>query len=132
MPNPLTAPPVLFDIEVTGNEQLLWRGSLRASARAAASYAHQREEAEPANCPVQERWNRSGRTSLELKVVMRDVRPGNEKLAVDVEWVRPSSQTGCNDAGSRTVKLQETVDITDRQDLVVRGDAGLTVRLKRR
>ena len=125
-------PPVTLEIRVSGEDGLIWQGPLRVGGGAGATVSQSRAEAQPASCPPPQGYERSPESSFRLNLSVSEGQDSPQRYHLGIQWSRPGSPEGCIDSGSRTVQLQQTIALDGRQEAVLRGDAGLEIRLKRR
>jgi hypothetical protein len=127
----LPAPsPVLLDIRVSGEERVIWEGSLRVGP--SASYSENRSESRATPCSPYLSYEQGLRSSLSLNLSHYGTREKPDQFSVSVSWSRPADPQGCGEPGSRSVQFQQVIELAPGTERIVRGDGGLTVRLRRR
>ncbi|MGK6324110.1 hypothetical protein ACMGDM_13660 [Sphingomonas sp. DT-51] len=86
------------------------------------------QEPQPEGCPRTPSFGYGAQN--EVSVQLSSERGGQAAmLAVTVRWARPVEE-GCG--GTRTVELREAVPMPGSTPVVLRGDGGLVVELRRR
>jgi hypothetical protein len=128
----LAMDPVPIEVRVSAGRESLWEGTLRVNPVAGANITQNRSEAAPVDCAVDRRRGASVGNSLRLSLRVIPDREGEILFAVDVNWTRPGSADQCPSGGSRGIHLQQNVAIASGQSVTLRGDADLTVELRRR
>jgi hypothetical protein len=123
-------PPTLLEIRVSGEDGLLWQGSLRVGP--SASYAENRNESPPVPCPGRPAYDNTLRTSLSLNVSKYGRGDGPDQFTFAVSWSRPGDARNCAEAAMRSVQLQQSVTLPPGGEAVLRGDGGLAVQVRRR
>lgn len=123
-----TGPPAILDIRVSGEDGFAWRDTLRVAHRAPASVTQSRTEAPSGRCPAEIQYDYGVRANFTITVNVRST----SNFSVSIDWTRPASLDGCTAAGSRTVRLSQTVELAPGQSVMLEGDAGLKVEIKRR
>ena len=121
-----------IEVRLSAESGLLWDGVLRVGGGQAATIMESRTEAEPASCPETRLRGRGVETSLRLSLSANGRTSGIDAYNVSVHWTRPGSAAECSDSGSRSVQLQQVVDLAAGREIVLRGDGGLVLRLRRR
>jgi len=124
--------PAQIDVRVAGDRAILWEGTLRVSPTAGANITQNRSEAAPDSCTADPRRGSNVSTSLRLALRVGSDRGGGSLYSVDVNWTRPGSADQCPTGGTRGVHLEQAVVLAPGQAVTLRGDAGLTVELRRR
>jgi hypothetical protein len=137
MANPILAapdlpasPPVLVDIRVDGEGATLWQGSLRVGP--SASYSENRSESRERPCSPYLSYDQGLRSSLMLNLTNYVTRERPNQFSVSVSWNRPATPEACGEPGSRSVQLQQSIELAPGAEAVLHGDGGLAVRLRRR
>ena len=125
----------LAEIEVTAGRQMLWTGSLRIGRNGSSSFSRNQTEAVPDECQPADPSNASGSVRSSLSVNLSSYRA--DRSTVQVEWTRPaaSCDPSADDGegtGTRTVQLNQQVDLSTGRLVTVTGDAGLVIRLTAR
>jgi hypothetical protein len=106
----------------------LYDGALWVGRRAPASWRQTVQEAPVPACAPATPWDARG-NEISVQVMPRFDDPGAaERFVVTVRWQRPGDAP-CS--GARTVELRESVTLGGGP-VVLRGDAGLTVEVRRR
>jgi hypothetical protein len=126
------SPAAVLDIRVSSEGGVLLEDSLRVGPQGGASVTQSRSEAAAAGCAPPLSYERSIGTNFRLNVQPTGGTAARAHYRVDVSWTRPGSGQGCTQDGSRTATLQQSVDLASGQEVTLRGDAGLTVRIRRR
>jgi hypothetical protein len=128
----LSQPPAILDVRVSGEGGLLWEGTLRVGP-SGAMINQSRTEAQPASCPHEALPpDRSVRTPFSLNLGSSLYSGEPDLFNVSVGWTRLPDGSACARDGTRTVQLQTTVRIGEHGAATLRGDAGLTVEIRRR
>jgi hypothetical protein len=125
--------PYTIDVLVRAGDAELWTGSLAVGGNGSPStFRREQSEAGP-HCSSPLGYRSNVQTSLNVQLAAsRDYESGASRVSLTVRWSRPGVG-GCPlPAGARTVELSETVPLAPGQTATVAGDAGLTVRLRRR
>ena len=125
-------PAVPVEVRITAGDRLLYFDTLRVARGAGASYSENRSEASALLCPDAQSYDRSERTSLSVNLYWRDSGSEAPGVNVTVNWQRPQSGTDCAPVGSRGIQVSQSVRLAPGESAVIKGDAGLTVRLTRR
>ena len=126
--------PETIELRVMSEEGLIWQGTLRVGP-VGAVISQDRREATAEQCAADVPYSGAGlHTNFSINVSrLYRVTPGGRVLySVSVRWSRPASRDGCMALGSRTVQLEQRVELEPGREAVLRGDAGLTVTLRRR
>jgi hypothetical protein len=121
----------VFDVELRGGDVILWRGQLRASDVAPASFTQRESNAPEGACPRP--FDYQGDANA-LSLNISSIRFGEEggSFNVRASWDRPT-KGGCVDgSGQRSLSVTERLAIAPGEAKVIRGDAGFEVRLRRR
>jgi hypothetical protein len=125
--------PETLELRVATDEGLLWQGPLRVGLNGAA-ISQERREAVAEQCIGQSGYSAGLQTNFSVSV-SRLFRTGSGRAmsySVSVRWTRPGSGDGCATLGSRTVQLEQKVELEPGRETILRGDAGLTVTIRRR
>ena len=123
-----------IEIRVLGGTELLWDAPLRVG-RAGASVTQHVAQAEPPACFVKgaaDRWVQGSLSMSFSRRKLSNTPTGTFTYDVRVSWTRAAASDGCAREGMRTVQVQSVAELAPGQEAVLRGDAGLEVRLKRR
>lgn len=126
------APAVPIDVRITAGDNLLFSDTLRVARNAGASYSQSRSEASPVLCPGFSGYDRGERSSLNIQLYWRESGGDGPGVSASVNWQRPQGGTDCAEIGSRGVQVSQSVRLAPGESAVIRGDAGLVVRLTRR
>lgn len=111
-----------------GGGAVLWEGSLWVVPYAQSSWRQSVQEAAPDECgSVRTRFEASRETSISLNMAYDGEQ--SPRLHVMAQWARPGVEP-CS--GMRRVELRETVATDATAPIVLRGDGGLVVELRRR
>lgn len=130
---PLAPAPVevsAIDVDARAAGELMFSGTLRIAGDVGAYFSQSRNEAAAMLCPPA-----SGRTrgqvqsGFNINLYPQRTNVG-ERIAVNISWQRPAG-SGC-DEGTRTVQVNQTVELPVGGSVLIEGDAGLMVRLRRR
>lgn len=124
------SPPAVVEVRISGEGAPLWQGVLRVGP--AASYSENRSESRATPCPGVPGYDQSLRTSLNLNLSHYPRTNGPGQFGITFSWSRPSDARNCQEGGTRTVQLQQTVELAPGGEAVLRGDGGLTLQLRRR
>jgi hypothetical protein len=134
IPEANDVPANAIEVQVRGGSELLWDAPLRVG-RVGASVMQHVTQAEPVKCFVKEAADRWVQTSLSMSFSRRKLSntpSGTFSYDIRVSWSRPAAADGCAREGGRSVEVRSTIDLAPGQQAVLRGDAGLEVRVKRR
>lgn len=131
-PSRTSGPPIVLDLQVSADGQTLLNDTIRVGRHTNAMITQHRSEAPAQPCPNVSADMRSNETSFRIGVhFMGGIEP-LATVAVDVNWSRPASSDGCPHNGNRAVTLEQAVELAPRQEIWLRGDGGLAVRIRRR
>jgi len=134
IPEANDVPADTIEVQVRGGTELLWDAPLRVG-RVGASVIQHLTQAEPVKCFAKQAADRWVQTSLSMGFSRRKLSntpAGTFSYDIRVSWSRPASPDGCAREGGRSVEVSSAVDLARGQEAVLRGDAGLEVRLRRR
>lgn len=124
--------PITLDVEVAGEGGTLWSGPLRVSRASNGSYRQERSEPPAAVCPGERYATRVRSTGLSVNLSATGYdREGGDAFNVTVRWSRVADAPCPLPAGVRTVELTQPVRLPPGGTATLRGDGGLTVRLRR-
>lgn len=126
-----------FDVDVRAGSEQLWTGPMRLSNRIAARFNRTKSDAQESGCPndVTGGVMRMGAsTSLTVDLSQRY---GGDRAAdsfqLVLSWGRPGDNAGCPARqSSRTVSLNESFELKQGAQIVINGDGGVVVRIRRR
>jgi hypothetical protein len=133
IPEANEAPPDVIEMRVTSGSEKLWEGRLRVG-RTSASLIQYIHEAEPAGCPASDH-GRSVYSNVNVSLQrwkLSTTPAGAFNYQLRVSWQRPSSPHGCLTEGSRTVEVNQGLDLKPGQAITLKGDVGLVVWVRRR
>jgi hypothetical protein len=130
-PSRVAGPAAILDIRIASEGRLLAEDTLRVGPTGAA-ITQSRSEAPSANCLVANSYGRTTGTNFRLQIQPIGGEQQRAHYNVDVSWSRPGSDDGCVQGGNRSVSLQQTVELAPGQEVMLRGDAGLSIRIRRR
>lgn len=117
-------------VKITAGKQVLFEDSLLVDALNGASVTQSRSEAAPESCPNEYRYCGTPTTGLTFRANQR--RGGNNALlGVTVNWSRRTQPATCTSYGTRTIMINQTVELAPGKSVRVEGDAGLIVELSR-
>lgn len=117
-------------IMVRAGSTVLFDGALWVGARGQSSWRQTFQEALDPRCEGSRPYDaRQNETSVQITTGYDNAAVGPRPMFVTVRWQRASDE-GC--AGARTVEMRERVVLEGSAPVVLRGDAGLTVELRRR
>ncbi|MBB5696918.1 hypothetical protein [Sphingomonas yantingensis] len=121
----------VFDVEISGAGQRLWRGALRVSDVASASFEHRERNAPGQDCEIA--WAERGETkSISLNINAMRGPADTTVFMVRAVWERPGDGSCDGGYAQRSVSVSDRLAIPRGGDAVLRGDAGFEIRLKRR
>ena len=119
-------------VRVTAGNRVLFNDTLRVSSGSGASYSESRSEAALSICPAMRPYGSSERSSLSVQLHLRDNQATGPAVNVTVNWQRPAPGAACDNDGTRSVQLGQTVPLPHGESTTIAGDAGLLVTLTRR
>ena len=118
-----------FDIAIRSPSGPLWKGTLRVGDRSGeGSWSQTKSEPSSITCPIQSYYGSTDREMLSLSLSLSG-RDMADVLNVQARWAR-RGDVPCD--GLRTVEVRQAVQIAGQQPIVVTGDGGLQVELRRR
>jgi hypothetical protein len=123
----------MVDVEIRGEGQVLWSGELRLATNQQTSV--RRDLTQPGATACSEpRLGSVERTGLDLVLTPRAWSEADAGVEMTLRWGRPSGNACANFDGvsARTVELRDTIRLAPGQWVTVSGDAGLTLRIRRR
>lgn len=122
----------VLDVAVTAGRETLWSGPLKVN-NSGVSYSESLREAQepcptlPSNPNVRNYDNQRRLNIMINRMISADA---PDRFSVRIEWTR--LVPACNGSGSRSVSLNQQVNLAPGGTARVEGDAGLLVTLKRR
>lgn len=117
-------------IVMRGGGAILFDGMLWVGMRGQSSWRQTLQEAPDPRCVGERPYEaRQDEASIQISTSYDPMGTGTRPLLVTVRWQRPNDD-GC--AGARTVELRQSVVLDGSAPVMLRGDAGLTVELRRR
>lgn len=133
VPEANDAPADTLDIRIRSGSELLWEGSVRVG-KPGASLTQHLFQSEPPGCPPG-RYAGSVHAAVSLTVerLRYSTSPaGAFTYPVRVGWERPALAGGCGGAGTRSVEIRDDVELRHGDRVVLRGDVGLQLEIRRR
>lgn len=119
-----------WSVVLRGGGAVLWQGDLWVARGAQSSWRQQVQEPGPEECGGNRfMYDSSGRETSVSLMSHDDGREEAPILRVTARWARPGAEP-CS--GIRKVELEETVPAAGPGPVVLSGDGGLTVELRRR
>jgi len=116
-----------YDVVVRGGDTLLWRGTLWIGGRGPSSWRQTLQEAQDDGCGPSS-WP-GAQTETSIQVVPAPPYGGDTGQAtVTARWSRPS---GVPCGGARVVEIRQTISLDAASPIVLSGDGGLVVELRR-
>ena len=123
--------PFLVDTTVSAGDRTLFRDVLRVARGYEASYNQSSNQAPMVPCAGSSSYQSSERSSLRIQ--LSNYSDANDRLSVSVHWDRPLPPSAvCQPPGLRGVQLTNIIELKAGETVVLEGDAGLRVSLKRR
>ena len=122
------------DVEILGAGAVLWSGPLRLASGQPASVRHDVREASSPGCDTSARgfWS-SDQSSLSLSLSVLSAESVDDSVRVALRWGRPvPGACGEGSGSARAVELNQSVQLERGKWVVLNGDAGLVLRLRRR
>ena len=125
------SPPVVVDVRITAGNQTLFADQMRVDGLMGASFSQNRSEAMARSCPT-DRYDRQQSSNFTLRLNSRNIEMGTRLMSVAVSWSRPVDNIDCNNTGSRSASINQTVTWQPGRAVVLTGDGGLRVELRPR
>lgn len=118
-----------LDLAIMAGREVLWSGAVRVNNSGANYSQSLREAQEPcAGRPADTAFgNSTNQRQLSFSISRSYVRNEVRRFNVRVEWTRVTP--ACEGGGTRSVRLEQPVDLVPGQTLRLAGDAGLTVAI---
>lgn len=124
-------PPVPLRIEVRAGDEVIWSDTLRVAWVGRSSYSVTRDEPHTQRCDQGQLYNRA-RQSLKVSLSLSQWPKQGERLRVNIDWSRPNPEDSCsNNGGSRSVSLEQTVQLPAGATRRIEGDGGLVMTVTR-
>jgi hypothetical protein len=128
----LDSPHSVLELRISSSSTgVMWQDSLRIGGRAGANFEQSKSEADAPTCPIVG-YERSSGTRLRVNIQPVGAKEGRAGYNVGVHWDRPNSADGCSGKGKRMVSITQTLELAPGEERILEGDAGLTVRVRRR
>lgn len=122
-----------FDVEAKAGNAILWSGVMRVSQRQPANM--NRQETNALAVPCENSPSPYGgareRSSFSINLNAYRMGMGQSGVQMSASWERPSDARDCQGPTTRTVGVAETITLEPGREQIVKGDGGLTVRLRR-
>lgn len=119
-------PTVTISVRATSGDNVLLNDRFRVGT-SAASFMLNRSEAGPANCTASETY--TGVRSSLMFSLRPDGPTSGDRYRLSLNWSRPKGP--CEGDGSRGVSLEQLVVLKSGDPVVIEGDGGVKVELRR-
>ena len=118
-------------VEIRGGDSVLWSGIVHAGGAGTVMLSHNLSEP-GVDCGSAER-GREQTNSYTFSLYPRSARQNsaNTIVQVNASWTRSEPGDCAQSPGSRTVSLIQSVDLASGRPVVLRGDGGLIITLRR-
>ena len=120
----------VIDVKVQFGDEILYNGPLHLAPGYVTTYSQTLNETPALLCRGAERYHFTDKRSLNIR--LSQWHNSSEPIHVMVEVVRPAGLAGCGQAGTRTARTEEWVDLGPNESVAMPGDGGLGVFLARR
>ncbi|MBV9842236.1 MAG: hypothetical protein JOY99_12040 [Sphingomonadaceae bacterium] len=126
-------PPIEIDVEVRQADTVLYSGMMRVAGNIGASYSLNIMNAPRGLCTGRLTYDMGERSSLQVNLRSESFRDQPDRFALDLHYDRPASDRSCDQQpGTRSIGLNQAVPLAAGASVTISGDAGLSVRLRRR
>ena len=120
----------VIDVRVEFGGETLYNGPLHLAPGFVTTYSEMLNETPALICRGSKRYQ--SRDKRALRIQLSQWRSASEPIHVMVEFVRPAGLAGCAQAGTRTARTEQWVNLGPSESVALPGDGGLGVYLSRR